>query len=186
MTLRLLRLLAVQLLLVFACAQAQAADVEITRAAIDKTEEGYRLDANYAFELNPAMKDAIEHGIPLYFTTEIQVTRPRWYWRDEVAIRARQTARISYDVLIRQYHVSYVGSVRQTFGTLEDAMFYIRRPGRWIIGPRNALKSGETYQVTLKMGMDREYLSKPIQVNAFNDSDWRLNSNTKRFNYRAE
>ena len=27
---------------------------------------------------------------------------------------------------------------------------------------------------------------KPIQVNAFNDSDWRLNSNTKRFTYRAE
>jgi hypothetical protein len=189
-TFRSFQFLARQLLLVialaFACVPAQAADVEITRAAIDKTDEGYRLDAHYAFELNPAMKDAIEHGIPLYFTTEIQVVRPRWYWRDEVAIRARQTARISYDVLIRQYHVSYIGSVRQTFSTLEDAMFYIRRPGRWLIGPKSALKSGETYTVTLRMGMDREYLSKPIQVNAFNDSDWRLNSNTKRFNYRAE
>lgn len=190
MTLHLLRLLLCQLLLLTAfagiSASALAADVEITRAAIEKTEDGYRLDANYAFELNSAMKDAIEHGVPLYFTTEIQVIRPRWYWRDEVAISNRRTARISYNVLTRQYHVYYIGSVQQSFSTLEDAMFFIRRPSRWLIGPRNALKSGETYTVTLRMGMDREYLSKPIQVNAFNDSDWRLNSNTKRFTYRPE
>lgn len=186
MTFRLLRLFACQLLLALACAQAQAADVQITHAHIDRTEEGYRLSASYAFDLNPAMEDAIQHGVPLYFSTEIEVTLPRWYWRDKVAIRARQTARISYNVLTRQYHVSYIGSVQQSFATLEDALFYIRRPGRWLIGGRGALKPGEEYEVTLRMGMDRQYLSKPIQVNAFNDSDWRLNSNVKRFTYRAE
>ena len=36
------------------------------------------------------------------------------------------------------------------------------------------------------MGMDRDYLPKPIQVNAFNNSEWRLASNKKTFQYRAE
>jgi hypothetical protein len=36
------------------------------------------------------------------------------------------------------------------------------------------------------MFMDREYLQKPLQVNAFNNSDWRLASNKKTFTYRAE
>jgi hypothetical protein len=34
--------------------------------------------------------------------------------------------------------------------------------------------------------MDREYLQKPLQVDAFNNSDWRLTSHKKTFTYRAE
>jgi hypothetical protein len=186
-TLRFFRLLACQLLLVFACAQAQAADgIDITRASIESTDDGYRLAANYAFDLNHDLADAIQHGVQLYFTTEIELTRPRWWWRDEKAVSSRQTVRISYNVLTRQYHVSVMGSVQQSFPSLEEAMFLIRRPSRWLIAPRGALKPGETYQVSLRMFMDREYLQKPLQVNAFNSSDWRLASNRKTFTYRAE
>ena len=54
------------------------------------------------------------------------------------------------------------------------------------MAPRGALKVGETYNVTLRMGMDKDYLPKPIQVNAFNNSEWRLSSSKKTFQYRAE
>ncbi len=187
MTLRLFRLIACQLLLVFACAQVQAADgIEITRASIEAGEDGYRLAANYAFELNPGLEDAIEHGVDLFFTTEIELTRPRWWWRDEKAASARQTIRLSYDVLTRRYHVRVMGSVQQTFATLDEAMSLIRRPSRWLIAPKGALKPGEVYEVALRMSLDREYLQKPLQVNAFNNSDWRLSSDRKTFTYRAE
>jgi hypothetical protein len=186
-TLRFFRLLACQLLLAFACAQAQAADgIEITRAAIEATEDGYKLAANYSFDLNHGLEDAIQHGLPLYFTTEIELTRPRWWWTDDKAVSSRQTARIDYDVLTRQYHVKVMGSVQQTFATIEEALFLIRRPSRWLIAPRGALKPGETYNVSVRMFMDREYLQKPLQVNAFNNSDWRLASSKKTFTYRAE
>ncbi|RJG15430.1 DUF4390 domain-containing protein [Massilia cavernae] len=187
MTLRFLRLLVCQLLLALACVQAHAADgVDVTRARIEASEDGYKLDAAYAFDLNPGLEDAIHHGVHLYFTTEVQLTRPRWYWRDEKAASARQTIRINYNVLTRQYIVLILGSVQQTFPTLEDALFLIRRPSRWVIAPRGALKQGETYDVRLRMGMNRDYLSKPIQVNAFSNSGWRLSSDTKTFTYKAE
>lgn len=189
-TRRILRLIAWQLLLMVACVLAPAAraaeGVEIKRAYIEAADEGYRLAANYAFDLNHGLEDAIQHGVQLYFTTEIEFTRPRWYWFDEKAIVAHQTARISYNVLTRQYHVSVIGSVQQSFSSLEDALFLIRRPSRWVVAPRGALKVGETYNVTLRMGMDRDYLPKPIQVNAFNNSEWRLASDKKTFQYRAE
>ncbi|HEY0490974.1 MAG TPA: DUF4390 domain-containing protein [Telluria sp.] len=187
MTLRFLRLLACQLLLALACAQAHAADgVDITRARIEATEDGYKLDAAYAFDLNSAIEDAIHHGVDLYFTTEVQLTRPRWYWRDEKAASAKQTIHIKYNVLTRQYNVLVQGSVPQSFQTLDDALFLIRRPSRWVIAPRGALKPGEVYDVSLRMGMNREYLSKPSQVNAFSNSGWRLSSDTKTFTYKAE
>jgi hypothetical protein len=186
-TLRFFRILACQLLLAFACAQAHAADgIEITYAGIEATDEGYKLAASYAFDLNHGLEDAIQHGVQLYFTTEIELTRPRWWWTDDKAVSARQTIRIDYDVLTRQYHVKVMGSVQQSFPTLDAALFLIRRPSRWQIAPKGALKPGETYNVTVRMFMDRDYLQKPLQVNAFNNSDWRLTSNKKTFTYRAE
>jgi len=187
-TLRFFRLLACQLLLLMACLQAQAADgvVEITRAQIEASEEGYKLAAAYSFDLTHGLEEALQHGVQLHFTTRIELTRPRWYWLDEKTVTARQTVRISYNVLTRQYHVSILGSVQQSFPTLDEALFLIRRPSRWLIAARGALKPGEVYNVSLRMDLDREYLSKPIQVNAFNNSDWRLSSNKKTFTYRAE
>lgn len=177
------------LLLMLACLAppAQAADgVDITRAYLEATDDGYRLGASYAFELNHDLEDAVQHGVPLFFTTEIELTRPRWYWFNEKAIVAKQTIKIQYNVLTRQYLVSSSGSLQQNFPTLDEALFLIRRPSRWIVAPRGALKIGEVYNVTLNMGMDRDYLPKPIQVNAFNNSDWRLASNKKTFLYKAE
>jgi hypothetical protein len=187
-TFRLLRLLALPLLLFAACAQALAADnVEITRAHIDLGEDGYRLQVAYSFDLNHVLEDAITQGVSLHFTTEIQLVRPRWYWRDEVAVSLKKTAKISYNPISRQYNVSYVGAnLGQSFNTLDEAMFAIRRPPPWTIAPRGALGRGDTYTVTLKFGIDRDYLSKPIQVNAFNNSEWRLSSNTRKFTYKAE
>lgn len=181
-----LRLLTLLLMLACLTPRAHAADVvEITRAYIEASDEGYKLAASYSFDLNHDLDDAVQHGVPLFFTTEIELTRPRWYWFDEKAIVARQTSRLSYNVLTRQYHVS-LGGLQQSFATLDDALFLIRRPSRWLVAARGALKVGQTYNVTLRMGMDRDYLPKPIQVNAFNNSDWRLASNKKTFLYTAE
>ena len=170
----------------FACAQARAEGVEITRAHIELSEEGYRLSASYAFDLNEELENAIQYGVPLFFTTQVELTRPRWYWYDDRAVSQHQTMRIKFDVLTRQYQVSVTGSMQQSFSTLEDAMVLIRRPTRWLIAPRGSLKPGESYNVTLRMFMDRERMAKPIQVNAFSKSQWRLESKDKKFQYRAE
>ena len=187
---RFFRLLTWQLLLMFACAlpPAHAAEeiVEITRFNIEAAEEGYRLSAAFSFDLNHGLEDALQHGVQLYFTTQVEFTRPRWYWFDEKAKVAKRTSHIYYNVLTRQYHVGVIGGLQQTFANLEDALFLIRRPSRWVVAPRGSLKVGEVYNVSLRMDLDRDYLPKPIQVNAFNNSDWRLASNKKTFAYRAE
>lgn len=187
---RFFRLLACHLLLLLACGLSQPAraaqGVEINHFSIEAAEDGYRLLSSYSFDLNHDLEEAIQAGVQIYFTAEVVVTRPRWYWTDDKVLSVRRTSSISYNVLTRQYHVSIVGSVRQSFSTLEDALFLIRRPSRWLIAPRNALKPGEIYNVTLNMGMDRNYLPKPIQINALNNSDWRLASDKKTYQYRAE
>lgn len=185
---QLLATLMLALTLNLACAShtAHAAEIEIVKAAIDSTEDGYRLSAAYAFELNRGLESTITRGVPLYFTTDVELTRHRWYWLDETAVAASQTIRISYNVLTRQYHAAINNNLQQNFSTLDDAMALVRRPPRWIIAPNNALKNGAVYNAAVRMRLDVAQLSKPLQVNAINDSDWRLSSNWISFSYTAE
>lgn len=165
---------------------AHAADIVIKDMQLEAVEDGYRLAASYEFELNHTLEETIAHGVPLYFTTELELTRPRWYWLDEKAISAKQTVRISYNVLTRKYNVATLDSVQQTFNTLDDALFLLRRPNRWLVAGKGALKGGEIYHGTLRMRLNLEYQPKPIQVDVINKSDWRLSSDKKSFTYKAE
>jgi hypothetical protein len=178
---------ALAFLLALVPAAALAADVEIVEAHLEYTDEGYRLAAAFNFQLNSSLESAIARGIPLYFTTEVAIRRPRWYWLDERAASATQTIRISYNVLTRQYRAAINGSnLQQSFDSLEDAMSLVRRPGRWLVAPPDALRPGETYTVALRMELDVAQLPKPFQVHSINSSDWRLSSDWRYFNYRAD
>jgi len=170
----------------FAPSAAHAEGVEITRAALESSEDGYKLSLGFSFELTRGLEDAVTRGIPLYFTTDVQLTRPRWYWFDEKAISTAQTIRISYNVLTHQYHASIGGRLQQSFGSLDDALSLVRRPSRWIVAEKGTLKPGETYNVAVRMGLDVARLPKPFQVHAMNSSDWRFSSDWERFTFKAE
>jgi hypothetical protein len=160
--------------------------VEITRASIENSEDGYRLALGVSFELTRGLEDAVTRGVPLYFTTEVQLSRPRWYWFNEKTISTSQTVRISYNVLTHQYHAAISGRLQQSFSTLDDALSLVRRPSRWVVAENGALKAGETYNVAVRMGLDLARLAKPFQVHAINSSDWRFSSDWKHFTFKAE
>jgi hypothetical protein len=166
---------------------ARAADnIEITQAHLESTEDGYRLSADFSFELNHGLEDAITHGVPLYFTTEVVITRPRWYWFDQTTVNTSQTTRISYNVLTREYSVAVLGSLQRNFSSLQEALALVHRPNRWLVAERGELSHGATYKVSVRMRLDVAQLSKPFQVNALNNSDWRLSSDWKTFHFKAE
>lgn len=163
-----------------------AEGVDITQAHLESSDDGVKLSASFAFELNHGLEDAINRGLPLYFTTQVDIRRPRWYWFDEQSIAASETVRLSYNVLTRQYHAAILGRLQQSFSSLDDALSLIRRPSRWLIADKGALKIGESYAVAVRMHLDLAQLAKPFQVNAINNSDWRLSSDWKTFVYKAE
>ncbi|HEX2530664.1 MAG TPA: DUF4390 domain-containing protein [Burkholderiaceae bacterium] len=160
--------------------------IEITQAHLESTDEGYKLSATFAFDLNRGLEDAITRGVPLYFTTTVELHRPRWYWFDEKTVSTSQTIRIDYNVLTRRYRAGVLGSVQQSFGTLDDALSLIRRPSRWIVADRKKLKAGQKYDVEVRMQLNLEFLPKPFQIHALNSSHWRLSSDWKFFTFKAE
>ncbi len=175
------------LLLSLAPLAAHAADgIEVVEANVEATDEGYRLRSEFSLDLTHALEDALLRGVPLYFTTQVEVTRPRWYWFDETAISATRTVRISYNLLTRQYRVSIDGNLHRNFAKLEEVLSLLRRPSRWVIADLSSLKRGQVYQVSVQMALDVTLLPKTIQISAISDGDWRLTSGWSRFQYKAE
>ena len=77
----------------------QAADAlqTVDGVLIPAEDGGYVLNADIDLELNPRLVDAISRGVSLYFTTELRIERPRWYWlnatvRTPAAFRVRAAA----------------------------------------------------------------------------------------------
>lgn len=173
--------------LMSAIVPARAADgIEVIQAHLESSEEGYKLSATFALDLNHNLEEALTRGIPLHFTTDVELRRPRWYWFDETTLNASRTIRIEYNVLTRQYRGGVAGSVQQSFPSFEDAMSLVRRPSRWVVAERGALKPGETYVVSTRLRLNLDYLPKPFQVNALNNADWRMSSDWRNFTFKAE
>lgn len=158
-------------------------DILIEQTQISLCEEAYCLSSQLHIPLHPQLKEVISYGMPLYFTTEIEITHPRWYWFNEKVVSKKRTTRISYNVLTRQYSLSTIGSLRQNYSTLEEALAMIAQPLPWVVAKKSVLAAGETYKVGVSVKLDTSSLPKPFQVHAMNSRKWRLSSEWKHFDY---
>ena len=159
-------------------------DIRINMAKVERSGNVYKLMSSYSLDFNRHLEETLLHGIPLYFKTEIEVRRPRTFWFDEVPVSKSSTTRIAYNVLTRQYSVSIPGTLQRNYATLEDALSAIRYPPSWVIADASDLEPGEKYNVSVRVMLDVSQLPKPFQINALNNSDWRLSSEWIRFSYR--
>jgi Domain of unknown function (DUF4390) len=172
-----------RLLVALACATAlcaRADDIEVLDARLAATEEGLSLSADFAFEFNPRLNEAVANGVPLYFVIEFELTRPRWYWFDENAVSRRTQLRLSYHALSRQYRVS-TGPLHQSFSSLDDALDVMRRLRNWQVLERSVTLGGSSYEAAVRMRLDPAQLPKPLQISALTDRELRLESPWKRF-----
>ena len=168
-----------------AAAPARADTIEVQRASLQADGNGWSLDARFDFELNSSLEDAVNKGVPLYFTTEFELTRPRWYWFDAQPVSMTQTLRLSFQPLTREYRVSSVssGGLQLGFASLTEALAVVKHVTSWHVIDRNQVQPGETYTASVRMQLDTALMPKPFQVDAVNNRDWTLASDWKRFTF---
>jgi Domain of unknown function (DUF4390) len=163
---------------------AQADPIAVQRASLQADGSGWSIDARFDFDLNSSLEDAVNKGVPLYFTTDFNLSRPRWYWFDEEPVNVSQSIRLSFQPLTREYRVS-TGGLQLGFATLEEALAVIKHVTSWHVIDRNQVKPGETYNASVRMQLDIALMPKPFQIDAVNNRDWNLSSEWKRFTFTA-
>ena len=163
---------------------AQAGNIEPTEAALLPGEDGFTLSAEFSIDLGTRLADVVAHGVPLYFKLECLVERPRKYWISEHIVTRSADYKLSYSSLTRQYRITS-GSLHRNFDSLEAAVRSLSRVGSLQIAERNALKSGESYEVAVRLSLDRTQLPKPFQIDAITDRDWQVEASTRRWKFVA-
>ncbi len=159
-----------------------AAEIEIANPQITASEDGFVISADFSFELNERLEEAVTKGVVLYFVTEFEMTRPRWYWLDEKVVSRNQTYRLSFHALTRQYRLSK-GGLHQSFDTLSEALRVLSRLRNWVVidgrAEKPVVQAGDTYMAALRMRLDINQLPRPFQISALGNKDWSLASEWK-------
>ena len=159
---------------------AGADGVEIKNAALIAADDGYFLEAEFDVTLTHTLEDALNKGVPLYFTLEFELIRPRWYWLNEKLANVRQQYRLSFNALTRHYRVG-VGTLYQNFGTLAEALAFLSRVRlREIVEP-GALAKGIGYTAALRLRLDNAQLPRPFQISAIGSREWSISSDWHRW-----
>ncbi len=159
---------------------ALADGIQAVSAALTEGEEAYVLNAEFDIAVNPTLEEALAKGLPLYFVTELEVVRPRWYWLDEKVLSYQQTSRLSYNALTRQYRLS-TGAFHQNFPALSDALNVLQRVRNKPVLEKGALRKDASYAAALRLRLDVSQLPKPFQLNALASKEWSLASEWLRW-----
>jgi hypothetical protein len=163
---------------------ACAENITVSRTEANFSGGSYQISADFDIKLNFTVGQALTRGVPLYFVTEFTLTRPRWYWMDEVVAQSEQTVKLSYNSLTQQYRITR-GSLFQNFASLDAALRVLSHQSAQPI-PASMLKSGENHVAAVRMWLDVSLLPKPLQVNELTGDDWNLNSVWYRWIVRPE
>jgi len=157
-----------------------AEGIQVRSAQLEADSDGYRLSAEFDISFTHTLEDALNKGVALYFVTEFELVRPRWYWFDEKVVVLHQQFKVSYNALTRQYRLS-VGALFQNYATLDEAVNVMSQLHNRLVADKDALQKDQKYTAALRMKLDLSQLPKPFQVNALASNDWTLSSDWYRW-----
>ena len=168
--------------LVLASVPARADVARITHARIALSEEGYVLNADFSFDLNQKLIDALAHGVALYFVTELRIEHPRWYWFNKQIIQRRLEYRLAYHAMTRSYRLN-IGGLHRNFDTLEDAVHTMERIRNLHVAPPGTFNEESRYEVTLRFFHNTAMLPKPFQLSTLANGKWDLGTGWLKWSF---
>jgi hypothetical protein len=137
--------------------------------------DGIVLNATFEFEMPQALEEAVQKGIALYFNTEFEVYRKRWWWFNRRVHSIALTYRLSYSPLTRQYRLAR-GGLSQPFESLDEALALLKSVRNWKVAETGMFQPREDFEAFIRMRLDVSQLPKPFQVNAITSREWSLAS----------
>ena len=147
------------------------------RSASTRLVDGVQLvDARIDFDFSDEAMEAMENGVAITVSLQMQVLELKRLWDDQVAeVSARY--RIQAHALSRQYLVKNLStgevSTYRDFGEMREA---IGRLQDFPLLDDHVLDDGEQYRVRLRAALEIESLPTPLRLLAWFKPAWRLSS----------
>jgi hypothetical protein len=163
-------------LAIAACAvgsPVRAQGVNVVTLALQKQEGQLTLEFSLRTQLPRSVEDALQRGVPIYFTAQASLYRNRWYWRDERVSRVTRQWRVAYQPLTDSWRVG-IGVLTQSVPTLQEAMAFITRTSGWRVADLAVLDADSRYYVEFAFRLDTTQVPAPMLVGLTTQADWQL------------
>ncbi len=160
-----------------AWAEEPAGEFAVRSAETTLVDKVYRLNTRLSYQLSEEALGALQKGIPLTITLNIEVLRQREYlWAEKIA-SIEQGYQLSYHALTQQYLVKNTNTgVHASFQTLKMALNHLSVVENFPLLDAQLLLPDAQYFARLRAHLDLETLPVPIRVLAYISSGWRLSS----------
>lgn len=152
---------------------ARAQGIELATLKAERDEDSLSLSFNTVFELPRPVEEALQKGVPIYFTAEVSVYRGRWYWRDARIARVSRSWRLAWQPLTRQFRVS-TGGLNQTFASLHEALNAMRGAQHWHIAELSQLEDDARHYLEFVYKLDTSQLPRPMQIGLGAPEGWAM------------
>ena len=165
--------------------QAQAQPID-TGLLLERSDDGVYLSTALQLVLPDLVEDALYKGIAIYFVTEAEVARERWFWSVKTVARAARYSRLRYHPLTRRWRLNISSTpfektglglgvaLGQNFDDLGEALESMQRIARWKIAEPEVLSADRLYRVQLGFRIDLSQLPRPLHIGVLGRSGWDL------------
>jgi hypothetical protein len=152
---------------------AGAAVVELTTLQAQRIDGSLMLEFVTRVALPRAVEDALQRGVPVYFTAQATLLRRRWYWRDERIARVSRSWRVAYLPLTNTWRVG-LGGLNQHYPTLAEAMSSVTRTAQWRLADLSQLDADSDYYIDFSWRLDTSLLPSPMLIGLIGGSEFAL------------
>jgi hypothetical protein len=153
--------------------QAFSQGIELQTLRLERADGALNLDFAARIQLSRAVEEALQRGVPVYFTAQAQLFRNRWYWRDERVARVQRTWRLAFQPLTSTWRVGF-GGLNQTQATLDEALASISRLTDWKVADLAQVDPDSRHYVEFSFRLDTSQLPGPMQFGLTTQADWTL------------
>lgn len=155
---------------------ARAQPVVVDEIGLRLDEGNLVLDFRLRLPLSSAVRDALQRGVPIYFTAQAVLKEERWYWRDKRLQRAQRDWRLAYQPLTSTWRVG-MGGLNPSFPSLDDALASVSRAAGWRVADVDLvsqLSPRDRHYVDFEYRLDTSQLPGPMQIGLTAQDDWNL------------
>jgi hypothetical protein len=156
---------------------------EVQQAEISIRGTQYVLSADIDYQLSDTAKEALQSGVPLFWTVRIKLVQQRAVLWAKTLMDTSIRYRLQYHALLNMYRVVIVqaDSTEQSgdthnFSTLSGALDSMANLHNLPLIDISAIQSDKQYFVHIKAQFERDVLPLPLRPIAYTDPQWYLSS----------
>lgn len=164
------------LIIFFNSASANDFAAEIKHAETTIQNDYYLLATDLEYHLSPQAKEALQNGVPLFWSIKVKLQQRSILW-NKTLLKRLLRYRLQYHALLNMYRVRNENTgIVNSFSTLSAALNSMSTVRDLPLIASNDLFPDEHYVVAIKILFENDELPLPLQTQVIANSQWQLSS----------